>query len=309
MMWNQLDRSRLKLLLWGLRSANRLPFHLELARIGDTAIANAYNSASSLLIQESVSTGFAHSSDRALLKALSEYIERKALMEAGESGFEACQTPRSDGMAAFPIVLNLPSRAKKIARANAYYEAIERYAWATWWDNPEIRFAEMTLKDLGDRGAVKNMIAAAMGSMVVKSVRIIEPELSNSNVRVLILLAELEGGGWLSGGAAGFADAAAILFRAAAELVRHANAVIRIRNGGRQAETFYERRVAYFGLGSGDKLVSARFRQKGSRGIKLPALRFDTPVPHSLEHLAAVHRCYFVDQPMFIGGDLERLCI
>ena len=118
-----LTRHRLKRLIKLLKKGERLPARLEVAAIGDLFIATAHDELSSALLPESVTTGLSSSSDLALLKALTEYIERAALMEAGEKGVEACLTPRSDGIAAFPKILSLPGVAKRFARENAYAES------------------------------------------------------------------------------------------------------------------------------------------------------------------------------------------
>lgn len=302
-----LCRIRLNLLIRGLRALGRMPAHIEISPIGSVFMANVYSGVSSPLVQESVSTGLAATSDLALLKALTEFVERQALCEAGRNGFSACQTPRSDGIAAFPLVFNFSGSAAHAARANAYSEAIERFVWATWWDDLEISFDQSDVASVTSE--VAELLAAIDVATPLRRLHVIRPACSLTFAKVFILIAELQGGGFVSGGAAGIGDDQAILFRASSELLRHSVAISRIRQGKANPESFYERRLAYFGLGLGDKLVRARLSRQGTKTIELPALKFDTPVPHSLSHLVAVHRCYFENQPQFIGGELERLCV
>lgn len=142
-----------------------------------------------------------------------------------------------------------------------------------------------------------------------KAIHAIEPKCQGTAARTMILLAEVSGGGFLSGGAAGMGSTQSILFRAVSELLRHALAVSKVRRGKAVPQTFYEKRVSFFGLGEGDSVVHSRLAKRGDRSVILPTLRFDTPIPHDLGHLVAVHRCYFENQPLFMGGKLERLCV
>lgn len=303
-----LARHRLKKLIQLLRKEERLPLHLEVASAGTAFIATAHNEVSSPLMPESVTTGLAFSPDTALLKALTEYVERAALIEAGSKGVEACLTDRSDGIAAFPKVLTLSGRAKKIARSNAYAEAVERFVWANWWDDSAISFNSLSAK-IVESDSTYPFFKLVSEFTSIKSVHLIQPSVSNSrNVIVLIFIVELNGGGFISGGAAG-TDFQAVKFRAASELLRHSLAIRKIKDEKIAPESFYEKRLSYFGLGAGDKIVRERLSERGDKPVALPNLRFDTAIKHSLDSIVAVHRCYFENQPAFIGGELERLCI
>ncbi|SMF84554.1 hypothetical protein SAMN06296036_1573 [Pseudobacteriovorax antillogorgiicola] len=69
-------------------------------------------------------------------------------------------------------------------------------------------------------------------------------------------------------------------------------------------KTLYQRRLSFFGFGSGDKLVESRLSQSGSHVYLLPKLFIDGEIQHRLSN-----RCVFKNQRPFIGGDLERFCV
>jgi hypothetical protein len=300
--------ARLKVLMTGLRDRGRLPLHIDVTKIGAAFAASVYDAKPQELLPESVATGISLSSDTALIKALVEFVERKALWEGGAKGIEPCLTERSDGTAAFPLAMNLRTRALSAARSNAYCEAVERFVWSKWWDDPDTHFSQQNVTN-DILGLARPLIDAIDLEAKIRRLRIVEPTIeSNSGIRVLILLAELHGGGCATGGAAGPKNSNEVIFRASSELLRHVLAIARIKRG-HKFDSFYERRLAYFGLGRGDDLVRNRMNSHGLTPIKLPPLKFDTTIPHELDHLVAVHRCYFENQPAFVGGTLERLCI
>ena len=187
-------------------------------------------------------------------------------------------------------------------------KAAERFVWANWWDDSRTAFKKHPFR-VNRSDALYPFFKSIAGTTPIKDIQLIQPAVVNSeDVIVLIFIAGLEGGGFISGGAAG-TNVSSVRFRAASELFRHSLAISRIKKDKVIPESFYEKRLSYFGLGLGDKLVRRRLSCHGNRPIVLPKLRFDTPIKHSLDSLAAVHRCYFENQPHFIGGGLERLCI
>jgi hypothetical protein len=74
-------------------------------------------------------------------------------------------------------------------------------------------------------------------------------------------------------------------------------------------QSFYEKRLAFFGLGHGDQLVAKRLANPGTESVILPHLAIDETVEHSMSQDYFVHRCLFENQPPFVGGELERLCL
>ncbi len=293
-----------------LKTRSALPKNIELAQIGPVFLASVFNELESNIITESVFSGMDVDPDLAVLKGLVEMTERTAFANGKDDGLISCKTERSDGLAAFPFgVLN---ETKEAARKNAYFEAVERFAWATWWDNKNIghRCEEIIFeKTIDSSGPILKQLSKILS---VKSIFRITPEIENKKDAVVaIYFAFLEPYGVISGGAAGPShDIESANFRGICELLRHALAIRKIKTSNVSPVTFYEKRLAYFGLTQpGTDMALARLNHQGRDAILLPELAIDEQVPHTLDELVTVHRCYFENQPPFVGGDLERLCL
>lgn len=72
---------------------------------------------------------------------------------------------------------------------------------------------------------------------------------------------------------------------------------------------FYDERLIFFASGQGNDLVESRLNSSSKNNLLLPDLIYDQAVPHTFDNLVYVHRCLFENQPLFIGGDLARLCL
>ncbi|MCC7406055.1 MAG: hypothetical protein IT288_16800 [Bdellovibrionales bacterium] len=293
-----------------LKTRRALPKNIELAQIGPVFLASLFNEIKSNIITESVFTGMDVDPDLAVLKGLVEMAERAAYANGKDDGLFSCKTERSDGFAAFPYgVLN---ETKKAARQNAYFEAVERFAWATWWDDKNIghRFEEVFFDE--STKPPRTILMQLPEILSVKSIYRITPEIENGkDALVAIYFAFLEPYGVISGGAAGPSqDIESVNFRAICELLRHALAIRKVQTSSSSPATFYEKRLAHFGLTqTGTDAARTRLNRQGRDAIILPKLAIDQQVPHALDELVTVHRCYFENQPPFIGGDLERLCL
>jgi len=274
--------------------------------------ASVFNSIGSDVITESVATGSSVSPSLAIVKGLVELVERKAFSDGRSKGHPACQTLRSDGFAAFPAVLHSGSYARHKARENAYLEACERFVWSTWWDNPRIGHY-ITSFDAHEGAKIHPLIENIQTHSPITAIHVIEPLVCTEvKFSVRILLVELQGGGYITGGAAARSDKKSsiiLLERAASELFRHALALKRLNEYKKAPETFYQERLAYFGFGDGYDDVRARLAAGGTQPITLPGLTIDAALEHDLSDVVAVHRCLFDGQPPFIGGRVQRLCI
>jgi hypothetical protein len=78
---------------------------------------------------------------------------------------------------------------------------------------------------------------------------------------------------------------------------------------GIRGTSFYQRRLYHFGTGNGREIIQSRLSQQGREPITLPGLKFDEEVSYAHSDLVYVHRCLFHNQPVFIGGAIDRLCI
>ncbi len=129
-------RAELEVLSSALKKRNCLPKNIEISRVGSITMVSAYDTLGSALITESVAMGMDENPNLAVIKALVEWVERLAITHGRHHGLPECMTHRSDGFAAYPVsIYGLEEgQAQEIARQKAYAEALERYAWATWWD-------------------------------------------------------------------------------------------------------------------------------------------------------------------------------
>ena len=114
----------------------------------------------------------------------------------------------------------------------------------------------------------------------------------------------------LSGGACGATgNTLETIERAFAELYRHILATEKYKRNPAPVNTFYEKRLLYFGLGEGLKMVRERISRNGANEVQLPELKFDQRVPGHIDNIIYVHRCYFHNQPPFVDGPVERFCL
>lgn len=293
-----------------LKRRHALPKKIEISRLGRAVLASAFDEDPKETISESVFSGMDPDPSVAVLKALVERCERNAFRSGYESGSPSCLTARSDGFAAFPV--GAAKNAKSIARRNAYHEAIERYVWAKWWDDPSFAHTAIPHTNFTSLSPSLSLIRPHHAMTPFESVYEIHPEIEgHPELKVVVLFAFMRSGGVISGGACERAsDIDRARFRALAELSRHALAAHRIQADKRSATTFYERRLMFFAADPrGQELAMKRISAKGTRKVLLPDLEIDEPISHQLGDLVAVHRCLFKDQPPFVGGMLERLCL
>lgn len=290
-----------------LKVAAAMPRFIDLANVGSRFWCSSYDVKPTSVISEDVYTGFSRDRETAVLKSLIEMVERRAAIEGAAAGNPTCRVSRSDGFAAFPRTQDSRSQA----RENALSEAIERFAWATWWDLEETAFELRAFEDLTLSQAELEVVSAMRKSAGIGRIHIVAPRLRGSLARsVFILLAESSDGGFISGGACGIPDRdTETVLRALDELYRHGLALRRLNENRQRPVSFYERRLVYFGLGHGNDRVLRRLERSGSIEIEIPDLEIDDPIPHRLATVADVHRCLFRNQPPFVGGDLERLCL
>ncbi len=298
----------LTFLLKELKLRNRLPRNMDVSKVGDRYWFVCHDEDKSKIISENSATGFADVGNIALLKALSERVERLAFRSGYENKLTSCMTERSDGFAAYPLFYQ---NAESKARESALAEAVERYVWAKWWDDETIAFKLDSINSSANRHNILPYVATVKNQCGLEEIFIIEPKIENQRgLVVVILFGCLKSGGFISGGACGLiGDTKQSLLRSLDELYRHGLAIKKIGLENIEPVTFYEQRLAYFGLGHGNHLIKKRLQAKGRESIILPKLEIDEVVKHELHDLFQVHRCYFENQPPFVGGALERLCL
>ena len=283
---------------------------IEYSKVSDFYWFNIVEVKDDSLITDRTYTGFDEKLDVAFSKAVSEFVERKSFNMGYSQNLKSCLTERSDGFAAYPLIQNDIAKAKKISRENALAEAIERYAWASWWDNNfyEHEHEEYTLSDFAKKYSVQSKILNEIDQeKKIQKIHIVEPLLENYQDLTLKIIVVEFSDGIVTGGACGLnEDDASIITRAISELLRHA--LVLIQNKKRPDQlSLYEDRLLYFATPDGTKSFYKRINQKGIQKIKLPNLAIDELIPSVQSHV--VHRCLFENQPPFIGGAVERMCL
>ena len=296
-----------------LKMRNAMPKKLEMAELGEFTLISAYNEKSSDMISESATMGMDTSHNLALVKCLAEMAEHRAFSEGAALGLKACQTERSDGFAAYPRVFALCDNVKVMVRNKAYQEAVERYVWASWWDNEEYTHR---IDEYAPLAAMTEALFKKIDELTpIKKLVEVHPHFEAEERLILpIFFAFLQDGGVITGGACGAAHEGTLTRqRAMGELFRHSLGLSRHLKKKAKPQTFYEKRLAWFGTGQGDDLIQERLYPKQGgvflRPIELPPLEIDREIPHSLDDIFVVYRCLFQNQPPFVGGILERMCL
>lgn len=283
-----------------LESLGLLPKEIELSPFSDFYFSNILLKEHLSVISESVVCGFDRDPEFAVLKSFSEYIEALSFQKGAAIGLASCKTERSDGFAAFPT---FEINHKATARDNAFAEAVERYVWSTWWDQPDIKFQTETVQATEHR-----LLLELSGIIELESVVLVKPEfLPRQDLELCIYIAFLSDGGVISGGACGRRGHNEA--RAMSELVRHGLAAQKFKSSQAAPRTFYEQRLSFFLSDDGEALVRTKLEKPGTSAVRLPKLLIDTEVPSVAPESFYVHRCLFEDQPPFVGGDLKRFCL
>lgn len=281
-----------------LQKRNLSPSNIQFATWENWTIVSCFSHVSSQFISESVAMGIDRNPEVALMKALTEFVERKSMCETSDP--IARLTARSDGFAALPKYYD---NSFLRVQENALNEAIERYLWAKWWDEPNTKFFLSDDFIFSD----KEKMMLSFNLEKISSIHVIP---TNHESSLLILIAKINNAGYVTGGAAGnIKDKDQVFARAFGELLRHLIVVTEMLDSKISPETFYEKRLYGFGTGLWNNLVEERLTKNGDILIELPELVANRVVEHDNSDFVLLHRCLFKDQPLFIGGNLERLCI
>ena len=284
-----------------LETRNLMPANIEAAEWFDWTIVSCFDTKSSEYISESVRMGIDKNKETAFMKALTEHCERVLARNSEEKNITTYG--RSDGFAAFPIFGKNIDSAKARGRENAYREAVERFLWANWWDGKGVQFsvlpANLAAIDLQNLSNEFNL----------DSINEIQVKDASGVYCLSILLAKIKNGGYVTGGACSLTNDKHRYTQASGELLRHLFVVKNNRNIDFSKLSFYEKRLFLFASGKLNHNVEERLAVTGSKQIILPDLILDNCVNHAHADLIYLHRCYFKDQPVFMGGDIERLCI
>lgn len=298
----------LKKILIFLKSHKITPSNIEIAQISNMFFVSSYNFLNSEFISESIASGASYEKDIALIKSLTEYIERMLSKEVSNQ-FKSMGVYRSDGFAAFPNDSENLDIAK-ICSHNAFHEAYERYCWANWWDNSDYSF---TIQEQLHFSSAKNLFFYnyLIKNFDLEKLLYISPTTNLVHQsKTIIIFAKIRNYGYVSGGAADFVENTnSIVTRAFSELTRHLIAFQKMKVSPSKKFTFYENRLFNFACGQNNFIVEKRLSASGNKILLLPDLAFNDSFQHRFANDFILHRCLFKNQPIFMGGDINRLCI
>ncbi|MES2802752.1 MAG: hypothetical protein V4654_09695 [Bdellovibrionota bacterium] len=284
-----------------LEARNLMPAHIEAAEWFGWTLVSCFDTKSSEYISESVRMGIDQDKETAFLKALTEHCERILSKNTPEKSITSYG--RSDGFAAFPILDQNINVATLRGRENAYNEAVERYLWATWWDNLDISFS------ISPTSSAINGTQSLIDQFNLEYIKEVQIKDSSENQCLSIFLAKIINGGYVTGGACSLVGDNRRYTQAYGELLRHLFVTKNNQSIAHSNLSFYEQRLFSFASGKLNHIVENRLHCIGSKLIELPELVLDTCVKHEHSDLIYLHRCYFENQPVFMGGNIERLCI
>lgn len=303
------NKELLQNILGSLEKEGLLPLNMDLSSVGNRFWAVVYDNKRCLdsnlnLMTEEVYTGLADSQEEALLKALSERVERLSFIQGHRSGLASCMTDRSDGFAAMPKFFD-QSKVKE----NSLNEAIERYVWASWWDNDDIKFNIMDILETNQKVQESSYLKWIFSEFNLEKLIVIKPSHNRLKKEVQIVFGKIKNAGYISGGACGNdTDSEKVFLRGIDELLRHGLAYVTMSSHKIEPKSFYEKRVHFFASGKGNIIVQNKLSSDGSQIVELTDLIIDESIPSVSEHYH-VYRVLFKDQPAFVGGKLERLCL
>ena len=284
--------------------------NIEYSKVADFYWFNLIQTKEARLITDRTFTGFDRKPEVALAKATSECVERNSFSAGYKQGLKSCSTERSDGFAAYPNIGIDNDLARSKARDNALAEALERFAWASWWDDASVAYAHKTFSieqfSIQYLECSKVILEIHQQRPIVK-IHLIQPDFENYTAHQLNIIVVEFIDGVVTGGACGnLNDELRIMTRAISELLRHA--LVLIQNKNKPVElSFYEKRLLYYASPDGKRSFYRRLAHSGNKKIFFPYLVIDEKIPSAETH--SVHRCLFENQPAFIGGAIERMCL
>jgi hypothetical protein len=230
----------------------------------------------SSLYGNSDGSGTAAGRAEAVYRAISEALERWAWQESlrekrAELRFDLDGT--TTGFAAFPGLF------ARSARANAYFEAVERWSLNAWWE-----------EKLGQE---------AFSAEGLEGIEILSPLAGG---KVVVVWAPAAGNGRAYGFAAGASRAAAVR-KAKVELGRNLHVLEYYGASGRAPATLNEKRLVYFNSSAGVARFESRLARPSPPPFPPPPLVVDCAVPGPWGEYAKVWRCLFDPSDLCDNGE------
>jgi hypothetical protein len=229
-----------------------------------------------------ISCGASCSWNKAMVKALSEYVERRASNLLGIKS--------TTGFAAYPFIYR-KKRAQVKARQNAYFEVVERYAWNEWFYNSDICYQ---LRNNVHKNN-KSFYDGICNEVNIRKLYAICPKLEENRLKMVILYAVTDSG--LACGGAVRQNEEKAEQNALKELYMHIVALYRMKSNNIQAKGNYEKRV--FWISGQFDLLQKRLHSCGSQTICHPS-----PIVYQ-DIETEFHQVYVVQRCLFDGYDKE----
>lgn len=270
---------QLTMLSQGLQSSNENPRFIEFVELDRSLfIATSYNSISDdSFISNEACSGVARNKNLAILKSLVEYVERKAVQESGILS--------SNGCAAFPIFLSTRF-SKKMAKQFAFFEAVERFVWRTWWEDKEIAYQKFEVSKFN-----QSILFEIRKLIPLTSAYVITPAFEGGAYYSFLTIVCLETkNGVILGGAAraSYQDAE---YKALTEALIHALALSRYTTREIDPVSNYEKRLVF--LFENKNVFLKRLSFQGTNSIQLPKPAVDQEIQHRFANLCSIHRFLF----------------
>lgn len=209
----------------------------------------------------------------AIIKALSEFVERAAFQNSGAQN--------STGFAAYPFIFR-KERAKRKARALAYMEVVERYSWSQWLNRRQSAYKiknTVSAKNKGFLQAIRRDFPSLL--------HVIIPKLSIRDIKLVILYAETENG--LVCAAAARDTIVRAEQNALKELYIHACALYRMRHKRTIPQTPYEVKIDWISYQT--QTFKKRLVFSGNESIHIPLTATFQDVKTEYEDTYVVQRC------------------
>ncbi|MEN8235943.1 MAG: hypothetical protein ABFQ95_00105 [Pseudomonadota bacterium] len=226
---------------------------------------------------------------KAVMKAQSEYVERKA--------YQSSTANSSTGFAAYPFIFQ-KAKAQRKAKSIAYREMLERYAWPEWFENKDIAYKVREAVNEEN----KSFFQGIDKEFCFSSFYAIWPKLADKNVKLVIFYAQIEEG--LVCAAAANEHEVQAEQGALKELYMHAIGLYRMRSHKIHPSTPYEKRVDW--IGGQREALEKRLAFSGDQPISVPFPVVFQSIKTEFSQAYVVERCMFEGyDKKFISEDNE----
>lgn len=244
-------------------------------------------------ISEDIASGVSKEPLEALIKSISEYVERISFRHGKMKGYSLCQTNRSEGFAAYPY---LPFNKKKIidiAREISVCESVERFSWPYFWLDKSIGYQIVDCKH-----PIQNCVFSLTG---IESIQHIFPAVKSDKI-LCISIAKTGPQGAILGASCSKNRNRAIT-GSIHELIKHYIGLKKI-DSYPSIQSNYIKRLHHLSK-VGFSLYKERLSFKGTNTINLPRLEMDSLIPNPFDRYFVVYRTRFEGQMEFISESLN----